>query len=128
MSALPPKADMSQYVGQCPLCARSGHWTGLLDHLVGADEQCGRNVEAERLGSLEIDDRQVGRLLTLEDAVDVGGGAPELIVLISGGEELHHGCEDFGSLVASMLTRPYEKLLHALPEIDSGCLDSLRCC
>ena len=48
----------------------------------------GGTVEAERLGGLEVDDqfefgrrlhRQVGRLLALEDAVDVAGGAPVLV-------------------------------------------------
>ena len=48
----------------------------------------GGTVEAERLGGLEIDDqfvlgrrlhRQVGRLLALEDAIDVAGGAPVLV-------------------------------------------------
>ena len=52
------------------------------DHLVGAGEQRGGTVEAERLGSLEVDDqfelgrllhRQVGGLRALEDAVDVDG-------------------------------------------------------
>jgi hypothetical protein len=47
-----------------------------LDHLVGAAEQREWNSEAERLGSLEIEDqlnlhclldRQVGRLLALEN-------------------------------------------------------------
>ena len=45
-----------------------------------------RHFEAERLGSLEIDYklvlgrrlyRQVGRLLALEDAIDVAGGESE---------------------------------------------------
>ena len=51
----------------------------------------GGTVEAERLGGLEVDHqlvlgrrlhRQVGRLLALEDAVDVAGRAPVLVDLI----------------------------------------------
>ena len=47
-----------------------------------------RHVEAERLGGLEVDHqlvlgrrlhRQVGRLLALEDAIDVAGRAPVLV-------------------------------------------------
>ena len=48
----------------------------------------GGTVEAERLGGLEVDHqfelgrrlhRQVGRLLALENAIDVAGRAPELV-------------------------------------------------
>ena len=58
------------------------------DHLVDAGEQRWWNSEAERFGRFQIDDqlifcrrlyRQVCRLLALEDAIDVAGGAPELV-------------------------------------------------
>jgi hypothetical protein len=61
---------------------------GLFDYLVGAREQCGRHLDAERLRGLAVDDqlvfgrglyRQVGWLFAIEDAVNVTGRAPVLI-------------------------------------------------
>ena len=55
MSALPPKADMcsaAAYVRFVPI-ADIRH---SFDHLVGAAKERGRESEAERLRSLEIDD------------------------------------------------------------------------
>jgi hypothetical protein len=57
-----------------------------LDHLVGTGEQRVGHSEPKRVGSLEVDyqlvlgrrlHRQVGRLLALEDAVDLASG-PEV--------------------------------------------------
>src|SRR5215475_2672566 len=57
----------------------------LFDHLVGAGENRIRHGQAEGLGGLEIDDelepgrqldRQLARLGTIEDAIDIGGGTP----------------------------------------------------
>src|SRR5262249_1361447 len=74
-----PKADMHTLASKCPLRAKNGceqpqQSNPLFDHLVGAGEQRGWHLEAERLGGIEIDhelelgqldDRQVGRLLAL---------------------------------------------------------------
>jgi hypothetical protein len=60
----------------------------LLDHLVGAGEQRDRKGKTKHLGCFEIDyqfdfcgslDRQVCRLLALENAIDVASGKPKTI-------------------------------------------------
>ena len=52
----------------------------LLDDLIGAGEKCGRHIEADRPGGLEIDDQlkprgllhwQVGRVGALQDLVHI---------------------------------------------------------
>jgi hypothetical protein len=85
----------------CPLrslgCGQSQQGNPLFDHLVGAGEHRCRHFEAEGFRGLEVDyqlvlgrrlHRQVGRLLALEDAIDIAGRALVLVDLIRpvGGE------------------------------------------
>src|SRR5262249_8983218 len=62
------------------------------DHLVGADEHCGWQVEAERLRSFEINDelqfgrklhREVGDGSALQYLVDISRGATEAVTKIN---------------------------------------------
>ena len=68
----------------------------LFDHLVGAGEQRGRQVEAKPLCSFKVDHqlvfgrrlhRETGGLLAFEDAVDIAGRAADYIDRIFKGEK-----------------------------------------
>src|SRR5215510_12481688 len=64
---------------------RRGEQSVLFDQFVGAGDERPRNGEAERLGGLEVDhqvelgrevNRQVARLCSAQNAVDIGGSTP----------------------------------------------------
>ena len=63
----------------------------LFDQLVRAQQDRCRHIEAKRLGGRHIEHglvfhrhlhRQIGQLLTLKDAVDVGGGGASMAYLV----------------------------------------------
>ena len=54
---------MIELTMECPLLCQERTLRQLFDHLVGAGEQRGGQGQAERLGSLEVDDKlELGRL------------------------------------------------------------------
>src|SRR5215510_4151689 len=96
MSAIAPIATETVTRSETPLCANGDLMRrskrGLFDHLVGAAEQWQRHADAERLGSLEIEEhldfrgllnRQLADLFAFENtpgidasqAIRLGNGA-----------------------------------------------------
>src|SRR5262249_26543544 len=84
MSALPPKADMCSALGH--VCFGPQADIALIDHLVGACEQCWWQCDAERLRGRAVDDklefgglldRDVTGLGPAQNLVDQLGGVPE---------------------------------------------------
>ena len=92
MSALPPKADIRPRDQNVCFGQKRTHavqqFRPLLDHLVGAGEQRGRDGNSERFGSLEIDhqlelgrllNRKIGRLCAFENLVNVTRCTPNSV-------------------------------------------------
>src|SRR5258705_2250754 len=82
MSAVTRKADIRRDEGDVRFVPLP-EVAILLDHLVGTEEERGRNDNTERLGGLEADDelelrrllhRQIGRFRTLQKFGDLIGG------------------------------------------------------
>src|SRR5262245_13363704 len=85
MSALPPIATPIAFFRMSALGQKRTS-TALFDHFVGSVEEPFRNRQGECLSGLEIDHelelgwllhRQIGRLFTFKDAIDIGCGPPK---------------------------------------------------
>src|SRR5262249_31919313 len=77
------RAEQSRWLEQKP-------GVSLFNHFIRPEQQRRRDGEAERLGGLEVDDKfergrllhwEVARLGALEDLVDIGRGAAEVVTL-----------------------------------------------
>jgi len=99
----------------CTATKRRARLLGLFDHLVGAHQERFRDFQAERLGGLQVDhqfelgrrlDRQVGRLLAAQNAVDIGRRAAERIDIV----------------------RPVGQQAAAFRELPEGYIAGTRCC
>jgi hypothetical protein len=82
----PPYSDRIADAVLCRFRARSRHWPNLFDHLICTQQKRFRDRQTQRFGGGQIDheiklgwllERQVGRLSTTQDLVDILGGAPE---------------------------------------------------
>jgi hypothetical protein len=103
---------------------------GSLYHLVGAREHGRRHVEAERLGGLEVDHqlvlgrrlhRKVGRLLALEDAIDVAGREPVLVEEIGSASLRVRSASPAGQRISIRTLRPT-----AQPNSCKPCMNAAR--
>src|SRR5215470_20273654 len=91
MSALPLKADTRGAIRHVGFGQKADIIIASFDRLVGTGEYCLRNCEAQCLSGLEVDNqlvlgrglyRHVGRLLTLEDAINVARSPAVLVDVI----------------------------------------------
>jgi hypothetical protein len=83
-----PKSGHSQVTVRCPLSAKSGHCSGLIDYFIGAAEQRRWYGEAEHSGGLRVDHQlelvrfdnwQLRRLGALQDAANIATGLTKRI-------------------------------------------------
>src|SRR5262249_47663240 len=90
MSAIPPKADITQRGWNVRFVPKADI-RHLLDHLVGCDQQPRRNGEVDRLRRSKVDGRselggglywEIGGFVAAQDTVDIGRRQPEIVVLV----------------------------------------------